>query len=54
MGVSQAQSGLALEDDGFLRALDQGSGRTDGEEGESMERQIEELGKVAKRRHPST
>ena len=32
---------------GILRALDQGAGGTDGEDTESIERQIEELGKVA-------
>jgi hypothetical protein len=32
---------------GILRALDQGAGGTGGDEGESIERQIEELGKVA-------
>ena len=32
---------------GILQALDQGVGRTGADEGESIERQIEELGKVA-------
>jgi len=32
---------------GIIRALDQGAGGTDGEDAESIERQIEELGKVA-------
>ncbi len=37
---------------GILDALDQGVGREGAEEGESMERQIEELGKVEQSRDP--
>jgi hypothetical protein len=32
---------------GIVAALEQGAGRAGGEEGENIERQIEELGKVA-------